>query len=335
MKSVKRFCKQCSKNVSNLYRTKKFCDDSCKKEFYRNFYQQKNLEKILQNSNPKDLITCKICAFQGKDLAKHIGVFHKMPVEEYKIKYNVIHIRNDSYLKQQSERIKGNKNPGYQHNGKFSKLSKNYIHGFSQKEKENISKKIGESNSNNDKRSNCLSYWLKKTGGDELLAKELLSEKQATFSKEKCILKYGKEKGIKVWEERQRKWNSSYKKTNYSKISQTLFKLIYKKIKKDFKEIFFATKGKKHINNEYVLENGLKPDFLILDIKKIIEFDGDYWHGEKRGNKERDLQRDIKIKNLGFDIFHVKEKDYKKDPKGTLEKCLNFLKNQQPLSENI
>ena len=36
-------------------------------------------------------------------------------------------------------------------------------------------------------------------------AQEALSERQRTFSKERCIEKYG-EDGLKVWEERQNKW---------------------------------------------------------------------------------------------------------------------------------
>jgi len=58
---------------------------------------------------------------------------------------------------------------------------------------------------------------------------------------------------------------------------------------------------------------------------KIIEFDGDYWHGEARGNKKRDKIRDEKIKEAGYKILHIREKDYNNNPKTTIECCLNFI----------
>lgn len=39
-------------------------------------------------------------------------------------------------------------------------------------------------------------------------AKESLSNRQRTFSKEKCIERYG-EDGFKVWEERQNNWQNT------------------------------------------------------------------------------------------------------------------------------
>ena len=60
--------------------------------------------------------------------------------------------------------------------------------------------------------------------------------------------------------------------------------------------------------------------------KKIIEFDGDYWHSEARGNVQRDHDRDEILKNEGFDILRIGEREYKENKRATIEKCLNFLK---------
>lgn len=78
-------------------------------------------------------------------------------------------------------------------------------------------------------------------------------------------------------------------------------------------------------NHEYKinLEKGfVRLDFLVEDIKKIIEFDGEYWH---RFRKERDDEKDEAVSKLGYEIFHVKESDYHNDPDGVLRECLEFV----------
>jgi len=61
-----------------------------------------------------------------------------------------------------------------------------------------------------DKRVNNtdIEYYLNK-GYNEKEAKQKLKERQSTFSLEKCIEKYGKEKGLEVFNERQEKWQET------------------------------------------------------------------------------------------------------------------------------
>lgn len=54
----------------------------------------------------------------------------------------------------------------------------------------------------------CIEFWLTK-GYTEDQAKNKLSEHQATFTKEKCIVQYGKERGLEIWAERQKKWQDT------------------------------------------------------------------------------------------------------------------------------
>jgi hypothetical protein len=160
-------------------------------------------------------------------------------------------------------------------------------------------------------------YWLKKGFSEEDATKKV-SEIQTTFSLEKCIDKYGEDEGRKRWLNRQEKWNKNYKKTNYSKISQELFWKIMGELDFSKNKIFFATydNGKKSdgsINMEYTItckNMSLKPDFLLLDNMKIIEFDGIYWHDHKRRNKpeneKREIRRQTELSNMGYTVLRIR-----------------------------
>jgi predicted CoA-binding protein len=178
-----------------------------------------------------------------------------------------------------------------------------------------------------------IDYWLGK-GYTKEQAKQKLKERQTTFSLDLCIKKYGDKKGKEIWKERQKKWLDNYKKLNYSKISQELFWCLYDKIKNDFNNIYFAQLGKRKgkdisgKNHEYfkiLSDRNVFFDFFIKDVNKIIEFDGDYWHNEARGNVKRDKLRDEAIKKEGYQILHIKERDWKQDQLQVIEQCLRYI----------
>lgn len=189
-------------------------------------------------------------------------------------------------------------------------------------------------------RTTSLDYWILK-GFSEEEARQKLKDRQNTFSLEKCIIKYGEEEGRKRWIARQKKWNDSYCHNNFSKISQELFWEIFNRLSEDFKEnksIFFATLGNdKKLdtsgkNNEYRLSlstNLILPDFLILEDRKIIEFDGSYWHGngklDRRWNSKREDFRDSLIINNNYFVYHVQEKEYINNKELVIKECLNFI----------
>lgn len=173
-----------------------------------------------------------------------------------------------------------------------------------------------------------IGYWLKK-GLSEQEAKSKLKERQITFSLNICINKHGEEKGKLVWQKRQQKWCKNNKKSNFSKISQKLFWLIYNNLK-DKNNIYFATLKNGELddsgrNNEYRLQLKTRiilPDFIIN--KKIIEFDGDYYHNIN-GRAELDHIRDLEILDCGYEILHIKECDFNNDNEKTLHFCLDFI----------
>jgi hypothetical protein len=196
-----------------------------------------------------------------------------------------------------------------------------------------------------------IGYWLKK-GYNEEEALLKLSERQKTFSLQKCIEKYGEEDGIDKFTERQIKWSNSLVKNGnlkngFSKISQDLFNILLKNYDDDDKDnIFFAK-----FNGEFSLprENGglWLYDFTDLKNKKIIEFNGDMYHGNPNTYdaddtphpfrkdttaKEIWAKDEIKLnvaKNNGFDVLVVWDSEYRWGSKSLIiNKCVNFLNNK-------
>ena len=241
-----------------------------------------------------------------------------------------------------SERISGDRNPNAKCNSteeqrkSVSPFSKNFkgYEGMSDDEiNEHIANcikldKVGRT-------TNQVEYWINK-GYCEDEARKLVTERQRTFTLEKCIEKYGKIEGLKVWQERQFKWQMNYRHLNYSKISQELFWNIYFKLDED--ECFFAQNnngqmdisGRNYEKRVKTDNSVVSLDFYYPKTNSIIEFDGDYWHSETREyvNKTRDINRDNSLKNVGYNrILHIKESEYNKDKEGTIKKCIDFLLN--------
>lgn len=324
-------CEWCNKKIRSE-KPRKFCDNRCRYKYTAN-------EKT---KNTPDIPYCRICGLKGKSLITHINMVHGMSLYEYMNKFELekSDVHHKSYLNNISDRVSGKNNPGYKHRGRLSPFSKKFIK-YDNLDEEDKEKSVNSTFKNRKERAPednpCrMEYYLKFTNGNIENAEKLYREKQATFSLEKCTEKYGEEQGYKIWKERQNKWLSSYKKLNYSKISQKLFWGLYNIIKDDFNEIYFATLDKNKTidesgkNYEYKIETNksfVKLDFFIKDVNKAIEFDGDYWHGEKRGNQERDRIREESIMNQNpeMKILHVKERDYKNNPEEVIRVCKEFI----------
>lgn len=191
-----------------------------------------------------------------------------------------------------------------------------------------------------------LEYWLNK-GYSLEEAKVKRSERQTTFSKDICIEKYGEEEGLKRFTKRQNEWQKSlYRngnlKSGYSKISQELFLKI-------LKEYTPLENGKLNFalhNGEYTLSNNnsfFRLDFTDLNNNKIIEYNGDQYHGnpkkylaEDRPNPfrkeltakdiwDKDNNKIELAKQNGFEVLVIWDSEYKKNKINTLNKCLKFL----------
>jgi hypothetical protein len=305
-------CLYCQELFPYQKKSAKYCCVSCGQK-----------HKKSQEPLPTDAVSCAICGFQASSLINHIIRTHHISLEEYRTQYPDAQVNSPTYLQQLSERTKGEKNPGWKHGGKFSSLSKNFIHAKIT-DAASIRQKISDSNKHNGNNSTTLQYWLNQ-GLTEDQAKVALSERQSTFSLEKCIAKHGPDKGTEIWTARQQKWMENNKKSNYSLVSQKLFLEIVER-NPDIKQYSHFANHPKEMT--LILNNKcIRPDFHYLKdgCTKVIEFDGDYWHGPKRGNQERDREKDELYRSNNIIFMRVLERDYKSNPSKVIQECIEFL----------
>lgn len=98
------------------------------------------------------------------------------------------------------------------------------------------------------------------------------------------------------------------KKIKYhNKTGEEIIKIENKDFVRLSQHVDFLNKNKYHI------------DFLMNN--KIIEFDGKYWHK----NEKCELAKDAFLQLKGYQILHISEHDYYKEPEKVLQKCINFL----------
>lgn len=296
-----------------------------------------------------DYVICKLCnkqmeAIQGRHLTCTHGINStqykelfpdaKLLPDNYKGGFRQQqgkHMKEEKYRKMFSEKNKGEKNKNSKKNTteqqrkERSPFAKEFYikRGLS----EDIRKQFNINVAKNRTYTTQLQYW-KNKGFSHEDAFIMLKERQATCRLDKFIKRYGEEDGLRKWKERQEKWLNNFPKSNYSKISQQLFKKIYENIYKDFEYVYFATIRDNNKNNEkrlMLINRLILPDFYVEERGKIIEFDGIYWHKKNPENVIREKNRDDSIKMSGFQVLHVREDEYYKNPEEIIQKCIKFI----------
>ena len=293
-----------------------------------------------------DYVTCVLCGYRSGSLQAHLHYTHNLTPSEYRKQYNAEPF-SEKHLEEKREQWSGEKNPGYNHGGKLSPWS--YNNPSKSKEEIDLCKaKTLESILQSDKLNTKIEYWLKFTNGDKELAEKLLATRQSTFSKEKCIKKYGKEKGLEIWKMRQEKWQNTLDNKSNEEKAEINRKKIYKN--------GIASKGELELFNElhkefpelesqkYFKYNNTHYYFYDICLgNKIIEYNGDYWHANPKIYNANSIIKyprktvmakdvwegnEIKLqfaKNLGYDILVIWESDYKNNKDDVINKCRSFL----------
>jgi uncharacterized protein YaeQ len=225
--------------------------------------------------------------------------------------------------------------------------------GFSELESLN---KVRENQINAAKQVDCskrllptnIEYWINRGYSEEDSLKKV-SERQSTFTLKKCVEKYGEEKGKDMFTKRQEKWLKSLSsggnlKIGFSKISQEVFyKLLEQYPISERNNLFFATHNKEFTLNK---KNGgvWLYDFTDTKNKKIIEFNGDMYHGNPKKYSGDDnphpFRKDITAQDIwdkdkkkidvaienGFKVLVIWDSEYRWGNKEeVIKKCLQFL----------
>lgn len=187
------------------------CSDACKKIYSRKKADAaRESERIKKyhspDSDPNEYIECLLCGYRASEITKHIINHHDMTTDDYKK-------QTGGYTKCKRVRdgMSGENNPGYQHGGKLSPFSKNFV-GYDSMTDDEKSTAIHETASDarktaiaNNNSSVHIEYYTSR-GMSLEDAKKALSDRQSTFSLEKCIDEYGEVEGRARWQARQDLW---------------------------------------------------------------------------------------------------------------------------------
>jgi len=172
-------------------------------------------------------------------------------------------------------------------------------------------------------------YWIKK-GYSDANACQKVAEMQVTNGLSWYIEKYGEVDGTLKYNTRIEKWLNKMSKLTLgiSKVSTELFNAVGGKGRYGDDETTVRGKSKTY-----------RIDYYDSETRKIIEFDGDYWHANPALYKATDILRNRPVAEIweqdqrkmrdleaaGFTILRISEKDYRENPDEIINKCRKFL----------
>jgi hypothetical protein len=284
----------------------------------------------------KHLKSHGLTSIEYKKLYPNSSLYSKIDVKRTS-KNSGLHMKEEKYKKMFSVMFSGNNNPNskskttIKQRKKRSPFSKEFDKYKNENEYIEFNKKI-KNNITPEQQTTKIEYWLKK-GYNEEESKKKLSERQNTFSLKKCILKYGEEMGIKIFNERQKKWSEKIEKqyqkgvfrktynTPFSKMEIDLFDIVVEKLN--------ITNNVYYGNNQYFRnfkEIGKTFSYDFVFDKKVIEFNGDYWHCNPTFYNKNYYHKNS-IKNIGYEVLIIWENDYNVNKEETIQKCIDFVKN--------
>lgn len=185
-----------------------------------------------------------------------------------------------------------------------------------------------------------LEYFQNKYG--ETTGKEVYDNicKQKTHNLENFVRRYGVEEGERKWLE----YVENKPTTFFSKLSMEMFEELENQLST---EVYDCRYGEREYGiYDKVHDRYYKYDFCLHEQKKIIEFNGCYWHADPRIYQSSDvisfpgsskryasdiwLRDDLKhqcAKRMGFDVFVVWESDFHQNREGVIQECLKFIKS--------
>jgi G:T-mismatch repair DNA endonuclease (very short patch repair protein) len=342
-----------------------FCNPLCRKEF------------IVKDGKElgKDYVICQICKRACSNITGiHMKTYHPewtpasyretfpdSPVLPSSTRDKIVEgskkagarMREPEHRKRMSESLKGENNPMHRSNttDEMRRSISPFSPDFYIKKDPTLSREEAEAMAKDKLKSNEIVSWVKEEywiskGHTQEEAKQIVSEKQSTFSLAKCIEKYGEEGGTNKWKARQERWKSKvfndtvHISRGYSKVGEEFIELLVSKInERNIEDDLLYGKSEKFIKNKE--SRVYKFDLTLSNSKKIIEFNGDYWHcnpsiySEDYYNRVKkmtakeiwdyDKDKNETAKDYGYSIFYIWESEYRNNPEETIEKCLKFI----------
>lgn len=317
----------CSHNHYMLYKSEnRFTEEEKKANTIRKAIERNEI-KFADKEEGQDYLVCQICGCKTDGLSQHI-LLHDLTAVAYKQKFN-------AEMMVESRKKWGEDNPGYQHGGRLSKWSKNFIHGYDEEAHKEFNQYQSEIRKDNP--TNVFSRAAYNSDEEYSLAQ--------TRDKDYFIRKYGEEEGLERYFEKTRKWEETMDSKSDEEKTEINRKKANFSVSKSKGEIELFLKISKKVEgvvSDFMVNNGLK--WFVCDIakdKKIIEIMGDYWHAHpdfyededevlfnKLTVKEiraKDKERRQILNEMGYNVLDVWEHEYNKDPSGTLQACIEFL----------
>lgn len=338
-------CVICKRYYFAYNKRGKCCSTKCKKLY--NLYNitiplnDKKFENCIEGI---DYIKCPLCGFKTVQLnSSHFTSAHNISFELFKAAYHDYKISADNFI---LSTLSGNNNPNSKVNASEEKrkacspFSKDFYikRNLSLEDRDSFIKSV------NLKKEYTvqIDYYLNRGySNDE--AKKLLHNRQQTFTLEKCKEKYGEELGYKIWKDRQNKWKSKvFNETTHISTGTSIIAINF------INEILCDVNSNNFLygkNEKFIYDNknkkAYKFDLTNEKTKRIIEFNGDFWHMNPKIYNENDINTchkmtakekweidRIKIdaaKSHGYEVLVIWESDYKNNHDEIINECRKFI----------
>jgi len=356
---MKKNCTICSNEFETKTLKSKYCSKQCQTKLVFNKKQKKILDEGIEGidyiidkwngyATPRIYGAWMRAMHPGKTTKDYLNDFPNSPLTCDRDKNATsinsgLHMKDPKYRKMASDAMMGELNPNHKakttidERMKRSPFSKKFKKYKNEDERDNF---VNSIDWDNRLTSTNLQWWINK-GYDELEAIELLKERQTTFSLDICIEKHGEEKGLEVFNKRQAKWKKSLQK-NFEKygdsrspsssFASSIISIVCKLLNVEVPNKEKWIKDKK-------TQKAYSYDFTYK--KKIIEFNGDYWHcnpniyNEDYFNKRKSLtakqiwkydsEKTNTANKYGYQVLHIWENYFKNNPEEVIKKCIEFL----------
>jgi very-short-patch-repair endonuclease len=361
-------CHYCNSEFNAKSNRARFCSIQCRD----NQKFEDNQKELLKGQEGWDYV---IDQWNGYVTTRIYGKwFKKMhpnsTIEDYKAQFpnaklqcDRINQKNGKHMKRPemkewaSNRVKGQNNPNHSNNTtkeqrkSKSPFSKNFKYYNSEEERQQFIQSVNyESRITN----THIKWWIDYCNGDVEKAKEMLKERQRTFTLNKYTEKFGQEEGRKIFEERKDKWSKKIEKkykngeftrfcmSNVSQKELDFIKHLVNKLNLNTNDYLSDYNGKQFFRHFKEIGQTFSFDFKMNN--KIIEFHGDYWHMNPKfydKNKynpllemkaqekwEFDKWKKELIESHGYKVLEIWENEYDNYPEETIQKCIKFLKRE-------